>query len=119
RFGTRLDENTRRSIEHGRRIRECLKQPQFEPTAVPEQISVLLALTSRLFDPVPLDRMPEAERAVRSAVKRLPEEIFRPILSGQDLCREHRDLLLRTAREALAGMASTTITEVNEGTEKS
>lgn len=101
RFGTRLDEHTRLSIEHGRSIRECLKQPQFEPTTVPEQISVLLALTSRLFDQVPLERMLEAECAVRSAVKRLPEEIFRPIFAGQDLRREDHDVLLRTAKEAL------------------
>jgi F-type H+-transporting ATPase subunit alpha len=101
RFGTRLDEHTRLSIDHGRRIRECLKQAQFEPTTVPEQISVLLALTSRLFDQIPLERMPEAERAVRSAVKRLSEEISRPIFAGQDLRREDHDLLLKTAKEAL------------------
>ena len=120
RFGTRLDENTRLGIEHGRRIRECLKQSQFEPTAVPEQISVLLTLTSRLFDQVPLERMSEAERAVRSAVKRLPEEIFRPILTGQDLRGEHRDLLLKTAKEALTGIANPVkpFTEANEGNEK-
>jgi len=33
RFGTRLDDNTRKIIEHGERLRACLKQPQFE--AVP------------------------------------------------------------------------------------
>ncbi|MBV8141857.1 MAG: alternate F1F0 ATPase, F1 subunit alpha [Verrucomicrobia bacterium] len=101
RFGTRLDENTRRSIEHGRRIRECLKQSQFEAATVPEQISVLLALTSRLFDQVPLERITEAERAACEATRRLPEEIFRPILAGQDLRQEDRELLLRTATVAL------------------
>jgi len=101
RFGTRLDENTRRSIEHGRRIRECLKQPQFEPATVPEQISLLLALTSHHFDQVRLERMPEAERAVREATSRLPEEIFRSILAGQGLRGEDRELLLRTTNQAL------------------
>jgi F-type H+-transporting ATPase subunit alpha len=97
-----------------------LKQPQFEPTTVPEQISVLLALTSRLFDQVPLERMPEAERAVRSAVKRLPEEIFRPILSGQDLRREDHDLLLGKAEEAVTGIANATkpLTEANGANEE-
>lgn len=117
RFGTHLDENTRRSIEHGRRIRECLKQSQFEPVAVAEQISVLLALTRRLFDQVPLERMPEAERAVRDAAKRLPEEIFRPILVGQDLRVEDRDLLVKMASGALTGTSNATppFTEANEG----
>jgi F-type H+-transporting ATPase subunit alpha len=58
RFGARLDDDTRKIIEHGRRIRACLKQPESAPLAVPAQITVLLALTANLFDPVPLDRFP-------------------------------------------------------------
>ncbi|HAN55551.1 MAG TPA: F0F1 ATP synthase subunit alpha, partial [Betaproteobacteria bacterium] len=45
RFGARLDEDTRKIIEHGRRIRACLKQPAFAPVSVAAQIAVLLALT--------------------------------------------------------------------------
>ncbi|MEP7366583.1 MAG: alternate F1F0 ATPase, F1 subunit alpha, partial [Acidobacteriota bacterium] len=50
RFGARLDEETRKTIEHGQRIRACLKQPAFDPVPVPSQIAVLLALTEGLFD---------------------------------------------------------------------
>src|ERR1700683_3261605 len=50
RFGARLDEDTRKIIEHGRRIRACLRQPEFSPVSVPAQITVLLALTAGLFD---------------------------------------------------------------------
>ena len=49
-------------IEHGRRIRACLKQPEFAPVSVPAQIAMLLALTASLFDRVPLDRMTETPR---------------------------------------------------------
>ena len=56
RFGARLDEDTRKIIDHGRRIRACLKQPEFAPVSVPEQIVVLLALTAKLFDPCRLTR---------------------------------------------------------------
>ena len=62
RFGARLDEDTRKIIEHGRRIRACLKQPEFAPVSVPAQIAVLLALTAGLFDRVPLDQMTDAEQ---------------------------------------------------------
>lgn len=55
RFGTRLDEHTRSIIDHGRRIRACLQQPEFATVPVAEQLIVLLALISRLFDAVPLD----------------------------------------------------------------
>ena len=57
RFGARLDEATRTIIEHGQRIRACLKQPEFTPVAVPAQIAVLLALRAELFDRVPLEQM--------------------------------------------------------------
>jgi F-type H+/Na+-transporting ATPase subunit alpha len=46
RFGARMDDDTRKIIDHGRRIRACLKQPEFAPVSVPEQIAVLLALTA-------------------------------------------------------------------------
>src|SRR5271166_6266252 len=98
RFGTRLDEQTRKSIEHGRRIRECLKQPQFQSVTVPEQILVLLALTSGFFDQVPLERMAEAERAVCSASIEIPSEVLRRVLAGDNLRPEDRELLLRIGK---------------------
>jgi F-type H+/Na+-transporting ATPase subunit alpha len=67
RFGTRLDENTRKVIQHGERIRACLKQPQFAPVPVTEQIALLQALTGGSFDSVPLENMEAAEAAVRAA----------------------------------------------------
>ena len=82
RFGTRLDENARKIIEHGRRIRACLKQPQFAPVPVSEQIVVLLALTAGLFDEVPLDQMPEAERAVRQTAVQLPKRSCEAFSAG-------------------------------------
>ena len=73
RFGARLDEDTRKIIDHGRRIRACLKQPECAPLSVPAQIAVLLALTAELFDPVPLDQMTEAEHAVHEAAASIPD----------------------------------------------
>ena len=67
-----------------------------------------------LYDQVPLERMSEAECAVRAAVKRLPEEIFRPIWSGQDLRHEDHDVLLKTAKEALTGLTYTALTEAKQ-----
>ena len=75
RFGARLDEEARKIIEHGRRIRACLEQPEFAPVSVVEQIAVLLALSAKLFDPVPLDRMTEAEHAMHEAAAKIPAEI--------------------------------------------
>jgi F-type H+-transporting ATPase subunit alpha len=77
RFGARLDENTRKIIEHGKRIRACLIQPQFDAVSVPQQIIVLLGLTANLFDTVPFERMTQAEQAVREAATKIPAEILK------------------------------------------
>jgi F-type H+-transporting ATPase subunit alpha len=101
RFGARIDEETRKSIEHGRRIRACLKQPEFSPVAVPAQIAVLLALTGKLFDPVPIDRMAEAEQAVHEAAKTIPPAISARFETADELSDEDREVILNIAREAL------------------
>ena len=70
RFGARLDDDTRKIIGHGRRIRACLKQSEYSAESLSGQVTVLLALTAGLFDPVPLERMTDAEQAVRQAAER-------------------------------------------------
>ena len=75
RFGARLDEDTRKIIEHGQRIRACLKQSEFAPVSVSGQIAILLALTAKLFDTVPLDQMSAAERAVQEAAEEVPDDV--------------------------------------------
>ncbi len=102
RFGTRLDEHTRKIIEHGRRIRSCLKQPEFEPLPVAGQIAVLLALTHGFFDAVPLNQMTEAERAVRYAALELPETLIQSLLSDEPLSVSNRELIVEVAGKALA-----------------
>ncbi|MBI1358416.1 MAG: alternate F1F0 ATPase, F1 subunit alpha [Acidobacteria bacterium] len=102
RFGARLDQATRETIEHGRRIRACLKQSQLDPVPVPAQIAILLALASKFFDPIPLPRMPEAETAVRKAAAELPTDLRSRLAGAEPLRDADRDAVLRTAREALA-----------------
>ena len=102
RFGTRLDENTRKIIDHGQRIRTCLKQPEFEPASVPEQITVLLALTGKLFDSVPLGRMRAAEHALRLAAAGLPEATRQRLTSAEPLSDADRAVILQVASETLA-----------------
>jgi F-type H+-transporting ATPase subunit alpha len=101
RFGARLDQDTRKIIEHGRRIRACLKQPEFAPVSVPAQIAVLLALTAELFDRVPLDRMTEAEHAVHEAVASIPTEVCARFETADKLSDEDRKVVIEMARKAL------------------
>ena len=101
RFGARLDEDNRKVIEHGRRIRACLKQPEFGPVSVPEQIAVLLALTAELFDDVPLDRMTDAEQAVRKAAAEIPAEVSERLDTADKLRDEDRETIIEISRQAI------------------
>jgi F-type H+-transporting ATPase subunit alpha len=102
RFGARLDEDTRKIIEHGRRIRACLRQPEFSPVSVPAQITILLALTADLFDPVPLDKMTEAGHAVHEAAAKIPPEVCARFETADKLSDEDRKGIIEIARQALA-----------------
>jgi len=101
RFGARLDEDTRKIIEHGRRIRACLKQPEFAPVSVPAQIAVLLALIAELFDHVPLEQMTEAEHILREAAADIPAEVREGLDTAEKLSDEDRETIIQIARQAL------------------
>ncbi|BBB91868.1 MAG TPA: alternate F1F0 ATPase, F1 subunit alpha [Methylomusa anaerophila] len=110
RFGTRLDDQTRRILEHGHRIRSCLKQPRYQPLTVEQQITLLLALTARLFDEIPLDHLPVLEQAVIQTAAEMPQEIRERILTGKILTEQDRDIILAMLKRRFAGW------EVNDGT---
>ncbi|MFH1871584.1 MAG: alternate F1F0 ATPase, F1 subunit alpha [Pseudomonadota bacterium] len=103
RFGAHVDRATGLLIEHGRRIRACLKQQEFSPLSLPVQIAVLLALTAGLFDKVPLDQMPEAEQAVRTAAADLPAELTARLETADSLSDEDRASIVQIARKVLEG----------------
>jgi len=111
RFGARLDDDTRKIIEHGRRIRACLKQPEFAPITVPAQITVLLALTANLFDPVPLDQMTNAGHAVREAAAAIPADVSARFETASKLSDEDKRAVVEIARKALAPFQSKPETE--------
>ncbi len=108
RFGARLDDDTLKIIEHGRRIRACLKQPEFSPVSMAEQIAVLVALTADLFDDIDLDNMPAAEQAVRDAAANITDDIAERLESTNKLSKEDKAVILELAREALEAFSTDT-----------
>jgi len=102
RFGARLDQDTTRIIEHGRRIRACLKQSEFASVSVPGQIAVLLALTAGLFDQVAMERMTDAEFAVQQAAANFAAELCSRLTTADALGDDDRTSIVRMARDALA-----------------
>ncbi|SFI32093.1 F-type H+-transporting ATPase subunit alpha [Pseudomonas guineae] len=102
RFGARLDEDTRQSIDHGKRIRACLGQAEFAPVSVPAQIAILLALNAALFDPVPLEHMTAAQQAVIEAANGLPDKLGKRLADAEKLTDADRQQVTEVARQAIA-----------------
>ena len=105
RFGTRLDDRTRKIIAHGQRLRACLQQPQFQPVTVAEQIAVLLALTNGMFDPITLERMTQAEQALRESISRIPTDVRDRLLSAKEFAQADRQAILEASKVALQALA--------------
>ena len=101
RFGTRLDEDTKKTLERGRRVREILKQPQYEPIPVPEQLAVLVAVTGGLLDHLDLALLGPAEQKIRQAVTTQAPEICSRLSAGEKLTEEDREALLEVAQRAV------------------
>jgi len=62
----------------------------------------LVALTAKLFDVVPLERMTEAEHAVREAAAGIPAEVSARFEAAAGLSEEDRKAILDIAQKALA-----------------
>ena len=102
RFSSQLDEDTRQTLERGRRIRETLKQKQYQPLSVPEQIASLLAVTSGLFDELEIDRIKHAERLAQQEMTESLPELCEQISGGKELNEEQ----IARIHDQIAGVIS-------------
>lgn len=102
RFGTRLDDDTRRTIDRGERVREVLKQPQYQPLPVAGQIAVFLAVTRGHFDDLDFAQISEAEAAIRAAVDASLPEISGRIEAGEKLEEDDLEAIENVIRASLS-----------------
>jgi F-type H+-transporting ATPase subunit alpha len=100
-FGTRLDESTRKIIDHGQHIRACLKQEESRPVSMVDQITVLLALTTGLFDRVPIDKVMEAEKALHEGIAGIPADLVNRLTSAEKLSDADHKAILDLATRTL------------------
>lgn len=101
RFGSHLDEKTRKTIEHGKRIRACFKQKELHPMSASEQLIVLLTLVNGLFDMIPIEKMQTAETEVLKIIKDLSPELIKRLKEGTVLNTADRELILDKVNNAL------------------
>jgi F-type H+-transporting ATPase subunit alpha len=94
RFGAMVDERTRHAIEHGRRIRAVLQQPQYEPRTLVHQIALLLAADEGRLDSLPLPAAAQFRRDIGAYVAdNLPQLVRRVETRGALEPQEREDLL--------------------------
>jgi F-type H+-transporting ATPase subunit alpha len=85
-FGTEdLDAATRRQLERGARLTELLKQPQYAPLSLAQQVTVLFAGTRGHLDDVPVEKIANFERAINEHMAASHPEILDAINSSGDL----------------------------------
>lgn len=101
RFGTQLDEQTRQTLERGRRIREILKQEQSKPLAAAEQIAILLAVTNGLLDTIPIEEIPAVEQIIHQTMTTQLYDLAERIHNSQPLSPADQTLLLETLKTAI------------------
>jgi F-type H+-transporting ATPase subunit alpha len=102
RFGAVVDERTLRTIEHGRRIRAALSQPENAPHSLAEETALLLALSEGLLDPLPLDAVRVFRETVRASRSSDWTDIAARINETGSLGDDDRAALLSHLRSAVA-----------------
>jgi len=95
-FGSDLDKSTQRQLDRGYRLTEILKQPQYEPVSLADQVIVMYAGTRGLADKVPVEKMREWETAFRRFMETSYPDIGRDI-SAKNLLAPDTEAKLKDA----------------------
>jgi F-type H+-transporting ATPase subunit alpha len=84
-FGSDLDATTQRLLNRGSRLTELLKQPQFSPLRMEEQVCVIYAGVNGYLDPMPVDRIRAFEDGLLGALRNQHADILKSIAESRDL----------------------------------
>ena len=95
-FGSELDDDTRERLAQGERIKEVLKQPQYQPLAVEKQIVIIYAVTRKYLLDVPVERIAEFEKGLYEFVETKYPEIYKAIRGTGEINSE-TDVLIQKA----------------------
>mgnify|MGYP001600448281 CR=1 FL=1 len=87
-FGSDLDEKTRQQIERGRRTVEVLKQGQYEPMSMENQVAVLYALTQGFMDDVVVEKISVWEADFHKYLKSSAKDVLKLIADKKELTDE-------------------------------
>ncbi|HEX7586632.1 MAG TPA: F0F1 ATP synthase subunit alpha [Patescibacteria group bacterium] len=98
-FGSDLDEKTRQQIERGRRTVEVLKQGQYEPMSMENQVAVLYALTQGFLDDVAVEKISAWEADFHKYLKSSVKDVLKLIADKKELTDEVVAKLEKTIKD--------------------
>jgi F-type H+/Na+-transporting ATPase subunit alpha len=84
-FGSDLDATTQRLLNRGSRLTELLKQPQFSPLKMEEQVCVIYAGVNGYLDPIPVARVKAFEEGLLALLRTKNADILDKIRDSRDL----------------------------------
>jgi F-type H+-transporting ATPase subunit alpha len=84
-FGSDLDATTQRLLNRGARLTELLKQPQFSPLKMEEQVCVIYAGVNGYLDPIPVARVKAFEEGLLSSLRSQQGDLLKAIRDSGDL----------------------------------
>ena len=106
-FASDLDEATQQQLERGKRLRELLKQAQFSPLNLAEQVAVVYAGVKGLIDEVPVEDVTKFAAELREYLKLNKAEFIEEILKEKKLNDGLEATLKEVIKEVKSSMLAT------------
>ena len=105
-LGSDLDKSTQQQISRGQRMVELLKQPQYAPMPVEEQVAVIFMGTQGLLDDIQVEDVPAFERGFLAHLKASHTDILTEIASSKQISDATREKLVAAIEEFKKGFAA-------------
>src|SRR5213083_2192050 len=106
-FGSDLDRATQAQLARGQRLVEVLKQPQYKPMEVEQQVLIIWAGTQGLLDNLPVDAVREFEAHFHGWLERKQPQILAEIRDKREISDALRETLTKAVNDAKAEFMAT------------
>ncbi len=103
-FASDLDEATQKQLGRGKRLRELLKQAQFAPLNLAEQVAVVYAGVKGLIDEVPVDQVTQFAAELREYLKTSKQDYINEVLTEKKLTEQIESTLKESINEVKSSM---------------
>lgn len=101
-FSSDLDETTRKQLDRGARITELLKQAQYSPIELGEQIALIWSVTNGLFDDQPVENAGEVGKAFREIMRTEYPEALKELVTSDKIEEKVTELIKKAFKQATA-----------------